>query len=71
MIEFFEALETGWGDLGVIGFFEELWKIASEGEMFILHDAQIYYVELVFPYIEQHFYPMPIPIYNSTTGTFQ
>jgi len=64
VVDFFEALESGWESLGVLGFFEEMWRIATLGEFYFLHGSAFYYVPLKFPFIEMHFVKMPI--FNTT-----
>jgi len=68
IVQFYEVLEDGWDDVGVLSFFEELWSVAIEGYFIIYDKTEYYMVELVWPYFELHWYPMKIPIL-SPNGT--
>jgi len=66
LVNFFETLEGGWEQLGIVGFFEEVWKIARSGEFFFMYGEDFYYVPLKFPYLQGHYVVMPIPLVNSS-----
>jgi len=62
LVTFYESLEDGWTDVGIVEFFEEIWRVAIEGYFYVYDNSDYYLVELSFPFIEFHWYPMMIPI---------
>jgi len=59
IVEFYDLLSGNWNDLGPLGFFIEFLKLA-EDQIFVYKDTSYYSVQLVFPYIEMHWTPLPI-----------
>jgi len=62
ILDFYELLEENWNNLGVIGFFEELIRIAIDDQIFVYMDDSYYLVTLDSPYFEMHWTQLPIPI---------
>jgi len=62
LVTFYETMEDGWKDVGIVKFFEELWNIAIGGRFYVYDNTDYYLVQLSWPYMEFHWYPMKIPI---------
>jgi len=70
LIEFYEALEDGYTDIGLIKFFEEIWMVAMEGKFYVYDNTDYYLVQLTWPYMELHWYPMTVPIVKPNATMF-
>jgi len=60
IIDYFEMLERMYNNLGVVKFIEQLFKLFFEGDCYVHYGGQYYYVDVSFPYFEQHWVEMPL-----------
>jgi hypothetical protein len=66
IIAYFEMLERMFNNLTPLKFFEQLFKLFFMGDCYVHFNGQYYYVDVNFPYFEQHWAEMPLIPVNAS-----